>query len=71
MVAIRHARKNNLKNLNIDIPIGVLTCLTGVSGSGKSTLLQQLLLPALERRFEGDEVIVEGATISGLSSLIR
>ena len=41
--------------------------MTGVSGSGKSTLLQQILLPALERRFEGDEVIVEGATISGLS----
>lgn len=66
-LAICHASKNNLKNISIEIPVGALTCFTGVSGSGKSTLLQQILLPALDRRFEGDSVIVEGAAITGLS----
>lgn len=66
-ITIRNASKNNLKNINVDIPIGALTCLTGVSGSGKSTLLQQILLPALNLRSTGDEVVVEGATVTGLS----
>lgn len=66
-LSIRHASKNNLKHIDVDIPIGVLSCLTGVSGSGKSTLLQQILLPALERRLTADSVVIEGATISGLS----
>jgi excinuclease ABC subunit A len=67
IISIRNASKNNLKHLNIDIPVGVLTCLTGVSGSGKSTLLQQILLPALERRLTSDSVVMEGATLSGLA----
>lgn len=66
-LSVRHASKNNLKDIDVDIPIGVLTCLTGVSGSGKSTLLQQVLLPAAERRWMGDSVEIEGATVSGLS----
>jgi excinuclease ABC subunit A len=66
-LSIKNASKNNLKQINVDIPIGVLTCLTGVSGSGKSTLLQQILLPALERRFTSDSVVIDEATISGLS----
>ena len=67
MITIRHASKNNLKNLDLEIPVSALTCLTGVSGSGKSTLLQQVLLPALDRRFESDEIEQEGALITGLS----
>ncbi len=66
-LSIREACKNNLKQIHVDLPVGVLTCLTGVSGSGKSTLLQQVLLPAMERRWMGDSVELEGAIVSGLS----
>lgn len=66
-ISIRNAAKNNLKNLDLEIPVALLTCLTGVSGSGKSTLLEQILLPALERRFLSDPVVIEGTTIEGLT----
>jgi excinuclease ABC subunit A len=65
---IQGAKKNNLKDITVELPVGVMTCLTGVSGSGKSTLLQQVLLPAIEKRITGqDSVTIEGALISGLS----
>lgn len=67
MISIRNASKNNLKDIDIDIPVGALSCLTGVSGSGKSTILQQILLPALERRFNSDSVVIDETTISGLA----
>jgi excinuclease UvrABC ATPase subunit len=44
--AIRGARANNLRSLDIDIPKGVLTCITGVSGSGKSSLVHDVFVPA-------------------------
>lgn len=43
------ARHNNLKNIDVSIPLGVLTCVTGVSGSGKSSLITKTLYPALMR----------------------
>ena len=43
------ARHNNLKNINVEIPIGVFTCITGVSGSGKSSLINDILHQALAR----------------------
>lgn len=47
------ARGNNLKNLTFNLPIGVLTCITGVSGSGKSTLINDTLYAAMARHLHG------------------
>lgn len=52
---IRGATENNLKNVNVKIPIGLLTCVTGVSGSGKSTLTDDVLRRALFRHFHGSK----------------
>lgn len=46
---MRGARANNLKNVNVDIPLGVFTCVTGVSGSGKSSLVNEVLKKTLLR----------------------
>jgi excinuclease ABC subunit A len=48
---IRNAHRNNLRNINVEIPLGKLVCVTGVSGSGKSTLINELLFPALQHHF--------------------
>ena len=42
-IKIKGAKENNLKNINVDIPLGTLTCITGVSGSGKSSLINEIL----------------------------
>jgi len=47
------AAENNLKGIDVTIPLGVFCCVTGVSGSGKSTLVNQVLLRALKRRLHG------------------
>ena len=46
---IRGASENNLKQVNVDIPLGILTCVTGVSGSGKSSLINEVLYKTLAR----------------------
>ncbi len=48
-LTLKHARKNNLKDLTLQFPLGVLCGISGVSGSGKSTLIMQELVPALQR----------------------
>jgi excinuclease ABC subunit A len=58
-LAIRGGRANNLKSIDCDIPLGTLTCLTGVSGSGKSTLVEDVIYRGLKR------LIGEPAGIAG------
>ena len=60
------ARENNLKNIDVDIPLGVMTCVTGVSGSGKSSLINEILYKSLARQLNrartipGDHDRIEG-----------
>jgi excinuclease ABC subunit A len=50
-IVLKGAKGNNLKNVTMEIPLGTLTCITGVSGSGKSTLIHDTLFPILNRHF--------------------
>ena len=52
-ITIKGARENNLKDLDIKIPLGVFTCITGVSGSGKSTLVNDILYSGIKRKLVG------------------
>ena len=52
-IEVKNARENNLKDISVKFPLGVLTCVTGVSGSGKSTLVSEILLKGLKRRLYG------------------
>lgn len=49
-ITVRGAAENNLKNINVDFPLGVMTCVTGVSGSGKSSLVNEILYKSLARK---------------------
>jgi excinuclease ABC subunit A len=67
---LKNAYRNNLRNIDVEIPLGKLVSVTGVSGSGKSTLINELLYPALQHHF-GSKVPFpkEIDKIEGLSSL--
>ena len=56
-ITIKGAAENNLKNIDVDIPLGVMTCVTGVSGSGKSSLVNEILYKKLARKLNHARVI--------------
>ncbi len=67
---IRGARQNNLKNIDVDIPLGMFVCITGVSGSGKSSLINQILYPAAAKQLNrANPVIGIHDSISGWEHL--
>jgi excinuclease ABC subunit A len=69
-LVIQGARQNNLRNLDVSFPLGVLTVVTGVSGSGKSTLVNDILYKALARHFyRASERPGEHDAITGLEQL--
>lgn len=69
-LSILGAKVNNLKNINVDIPLGLFTCITGVSGSGKSSLINSTLVPVLSHELNGARKYkVKCSDIKGYSNL--
>jgi excinuclease ABC subunit A len=67
---LKGCSQNNLKNIDVRIPLGGLICVTGVSGSGKSTLINQTLLPALKRKLYGSKVKAAAhKTLNGINKI--
>jgi excinuclease ABC subunit A len=67
VIRIAGARGNNLKNVTVDIPVGLFTCVTGVSGSGKSTLVNDTLYAAVARElYRAHEEPAEHEAIEGI-----
>ena len=71
VLTLRSASGNNLKNVTLEIPIGLMTCITGVSGSGKSTLINQTLYPIAARALNGATTlqVAPYESIDGLDQL--
>ncbi|MBR3718381.1 MAG: excinuclease ABC subunit UvrA, partial [Firmicutes bacterium] len=67
---VKGARENNLKNVDVDFPLGVFTCVTGVSGSGKSSLVNEVLYKTLAKKLNRARTIAgEHDSIEGLEKL--
>jgi excinuclease ABC subunit A len=71
-IKLTGASQNNLKNIDVSIPLGVLTCVTGVSGSGKSSLVTKTLYPALARLINmTDDVPGKFECLTGIENIDR
>jgi excinuclease ABC subunit A len=69
-ITIMGATENNLKNIDVSFPLGVLTCVTGVSGSGKSTLVNEILHKAIANRLHQSAYVVgQHKKIEGLEAI--
>tara|TARA_B110000008_G_scaffold69116_1_gene69964 strand:+ start:22011 stop:24836 length:2826 start_codon:yes stop_codon:yes gene_type:complete len=69
-LTVKGARGNNLKNIDVEIPLGLMCCVTGVSGSGKSTLINETLYPILNKHFyRGEKEPLPYKSIHGLEHL--
>lgn len=67
---VKGAEENNLKNINVDIPLGVFTCVTGVSGSGKSSLVNEILYKVLAKKLNRARTIPgKHKNITGIEQL--
>lgn len=70
VIKLLGATGNNLQNVSLDIPLGLLTCITGVSGSGKSTLINRTLYPYLARHLHDSSVEVASVkTVEGVEQI--
>ncbi|MCC7335729.1 MAG: excinuclease ABC subunit UvrA [Pirellulaceae bacterium] len=69
-IRVRGATHNNLKDIDVDIPLGKLVCVTGVSGSGKSSLINDIVVPVLRRQLHAaEDVPGEHRSIEGIEHL--
>lgn len=68
ILCLEGAKGNNLKNITVEIPIGLMTCITGVSGSGKSTLINDTLVPLAARALNG-ALLCEPAAYENITGL--
>ncbi len=69
-ITVRGCRKNNLKNIDVTLPLGKFICITGVSGSGKSTFLNEILQPAIKRKLGHKSEKKDGyESIEGLENI--
>ena len=69
-ITIEKATENNLKNINVDIPLGVFTCVTGVSGSGKSTLVNEILFKSASSKiYKSKYKIGKCKSVKGLDKI--
>lgn len=66
-IKIIGAKENNLKNIDVEIPLGIFVCITGVSGSGKSTLVNDILYPAIRKiKFNENIQVGKYTSVDGL-----
>lgn len=69
-ITIKKASENNLQNIDVNIPLGLMVAVTGVSGAGKSTLINQILYPAVARELHGSTLeIGKHEAIEGLNQI--